>query len=69
MILPTRDGIDPDKFLIRRCLHILMSVLKTDKTADKCLRSAHTILVAIKGTVRIDVTCLKKNFENGACKP
>ena len=52
MILPTRDGIDPDKFLIRRCLHILMSVLKTEKTADKCIRSAHTILVAIKGSVQ-----------------
>ena len=66
MILPTRDGIDPDKFLIRRCLHILMSVLKTDKTADKCLRSAHTILVAIKGTVRIYKF---PNFQNGALKP
>ena len=52
MILPTRDGIDPDKFLIRRCLHILMKVLKNDKTADKCIRSAHTILVAIKGTAK-----------------
>ena len=49
MILPTRNGDDPDKKITRNCLHVLMSVLQSDSTADHCLKSAQTILAAIKG--------------------
>ena len=53
IILPTVTGIDPDRFLINKCMMILLRILKEDQLAGKCKMSAHMILVAIKGISRI----------------
>ena len=51
MVLPTRDGTDQDFDLTRMSLHILLSVIKCEHRADKCVDSAQTILIAIKAGI------------------